>query len=298
MGHLLALALLVALLPLAALAQPQPPAAASVPEPLRPWIPWVLGDVGPEACPFRHGDASVRHCAWPGPLTLDLDADGARFEQTWWVDQATAIGLPGEPRQWPVSVTVDGKSWPVVARDERPVAALPPGERRVAGTIRWAALPDVLRVPPGTGILRVTVAGKEVPFPHRDAEGRLWLQQSGGAAEAMDRLDVQVHRRADDDIPFLLETRVELQVSGRNREVLLGPVLPAGFVAQQFAHSLPARLEPDGRLRVQIRAGGFSLVLVGRADAPVATITAPMPTGLWTEEEIWVLQAHPDLRQV
>lgn len=279
-------------------AQPLPPAAASVPEPLRPWIPWVLGDVGPEACPFRHGDAGLRQCAWPGPLKLDLTAEGARFEQTWWVDQATAVGLPGEPRQWPVNLTVGGKPWPVVAREERPVVALPPGEHRLAGDIRWAALPDVLRVPPETGILHVTVAGKEVPFPHRDAEGRLWLQQAGGAAEAMDRLEVQVHRRADDDIPFLLETRIELQVAGRNREVLLGPALPAGFVAQQFAHSLPARLEPDGRLRVQIRAGGFSLILVGRSDAPVTTITAPTPTDVWTEEEIWVLQAHPDLRQV
>jgi hypothetical protein len=277
------------------------PAAAQtpvVPEPLKPWVPWVLAETGTDTCPFRQGDASLRRCVWPGPLALVLAVEGGTFEQTFFVDREGPAMLPGEGRQWPQGVTVDGRPTAVIAVAERPAVVLPPGSHRVSGRFRWAALPDVVRVPGETGVLSVTVAGKALPFPQRDAEGRLWLQQSAGAAEAADHLELQVHRRLDDDIPFLLETRLDLQVSGRNREILLGPVLPAGFSAQAFDPALPARLEPDGRLRVQVRAGSFSLSLTARFDGPVKQIVAPAPAAPWPTEEVWVLQAHPELRQV
>ena len=36
---------------------------------------------------------------------------------------------------------------------------------------------------------------------------------------------------------------------------LLGPVLPPGFIPLGVASPLPARLEPDGTLRIQVRPG-------------------------------------------
>jgi hypothetical protein len=295
---LLLVASVAGLSPARAQGSAPPGALAAVPEPLRPWVPWVLIDSGTQTCPFQQGDTNLRRCVWPGPLSLSLAADGAVFEQTFVVDREGPATLPGEPRQWPQGVTVDGRAAPVISVADRPVLVLPPGTHRVAGRIRWASLPDVVRVPGETGVLSVTLDGRPVPFPQRDAEGRLWLQQAGGAAEAADHLEIQVHRRMDDDIPFLLETRLDLQVSGRSREVLLGPVLPAGFSAQGFEPSLPARLEPDGRLRVQVRAGSFSLSLTARTDGPVKAVVSPSPPAPWPTEEVWVLQAHPELRQV
>src|SRR5512145_2296527 len=84
---------------LAALAAAAPSAAAplardEVPEPLRPWIDWVLGGHELQTCPFLHA-SGTRHCVWPARLDLDLDADGGRFEQAVVVSAESDVLLPG-----------------------------------------------------------------------------------------------------------------------------------------------------------------------------------------------------------
>ena len=51
-------------------------ATPPVPEPLKPWVPWVLAKHPELACPLLDGE---RLCAWPGRLTLDLDDHGGSF---------------------------------------------------------------------------------------------------------------------------------------------------------------------------------------------------------------------------
>ena len=49
-----------------------------VPNELKPWMGWALRGHETEACTqFRAGDANARECAWPGKLTLTIDAKGA-----------------------------------------------------------------------------------------------------------------------------------------------------------------------------------------------------------------------------
>ncbi|HLK37569.1 MAG TPA: hypothetical protein VKU41_12505, partial [Polyangiaceae bacterium] len=102
-----------------------------------------------------------------------------------------------------------------------------------------------------------------------------------------------------DDIPLELTTRVELHVAGKNREELLGKVLPPGFVPMSLAGPLPARLEADGRLRIQVRPGIYTLELVARSGGSVTSVTRPAPEGPWRQgEEVWVFEAHNDYRVV
>src|SRR2546430_6045695 len=44
-------------------------------------------------------------------------------------------------------------------------------------------------------------------------------------------------------------TRLRLRAAGDAREEQLARVLPAGFIPMSLQGALPARLEPDGRLR-------------------------------------------------
>ena len=50
-----------------------------VPDVLKTWIPWVLHGHETIACPPAHDDATVRQCAWPSELDLDLKAGGGSF---------------------------------------------------------------------------------------------------------------------------------------------------------------------------------------------------------------------------
>ena len=139
--------------------------------------------------------------------------------------------------------------------------------------------------------------GKPVAFPRRDATGRVSLQQRQGPARAEDRLDLRVQRRLVDDIPFYIHTRMMLNVAGKHREVALEGVLPTGFVPVQLDSPLPARIESSGLLKLQVRAGSWTVTLVARARGPVNSLARPSSKPPWPKSEIWVFESQPLLRE-
>lgn len=282
------------------LALAEPLAERDVPKPLEPWVGWVLAGSESARCPFFDGNADSRECAWPATLSLELDERGGSFTQDWRVDAPVTIALPGEAKRWPLDVRVDGSPAPVVDRGGMPMLQLDRGTRRVSGSFAWDRLPEMIQVPAKTGIVTLSVRGRRVDFPSRDEQGRLWLQRELAADEGESRLEVVVHRQVVDDIPLKLVTDVVLKVSGKNREVLLGRALPDRFVPMSLSGPLPARVESDGRLRVQVRPGTWRISLVARHDGPANALTLPAldTGGPWDADEAWVFQAMPELRLV
>ena len=278
-------------------------APASVPEALRPWIPWVMHDHEDELCPELTG-GEARICAWAGRLELALDGRGGKFSQTWEVIAPGPILLPGGAAQWPLDVKVDGKAAVATSgddEDEAPRVRVGPGRHTVSGTFVWKRMPETLPVPPSTALLSLALGGHPVEFPSRSEAGVLFLSKEGdGAAPGeADALDISVHRRLTDDVPALLATRIALNVAGKTREIVLGKSLPKGFTPQALESPLPVRFEADGRIRVQLRPGQWVVTLTARNDAPVAAITRPDPGGPWKEgEEVWVFEARPAVRAV
>lgn len=296
---MLRLALVVVVsLALDTIALAQPLARDQVPAPLKPWVDWVLYGHEEARCPFVLNNNVERRCQWPSRLGLELDERGGQFEQEWLVVKRGWLPLPGDAKRWPLDVTADGKPAVVVAVNEQPGLELEPGSHKIAGRFVWSSLPEQLPVPIETGLLRLELRGQAVAFPHRDEQGRLWLQKRGDDAKSENRLDIVVHRRLVDDIPLQIETRIELEVAGESREELLGRALLENCVPVALHSALPARLEPDGRLRVQLRPGTFSIALGARHEGPAKALTRPKPDGPWAEQEIWVFEAQPNLRLV
>lgn len=289
---------LVAAVVLAGVARAAPLRPEDVPEPLQPWIEWALYGHEDVVCAGLLGDTEGRECAWPSALALDLDAHGGGFVQRWDLQRPGWVPLPGERRRWPQAVHIDDVPATVIERGGVPYVHLGRGRHTVTGDFAWDRLPEVLPIPPRTGLVTLRVDGEEVAFPDRDLEGRLWLQRREDAAEEGGRLALIVHRLVDDDIPLQLDTRIQLDVSGKGREVVLGPALPLGFVPMALDSPLPARIEHDRRLRVQVRAGRWQLRVLARREDPgaaLATSEAPEP---WPTSEVWVFRARPALRLV
>lgn len=290
----LALVLTLAVPALAAAA----PSPDELPAALRDWKAWVLHDEKQAGCPFVH-ESDTRLCAWPGQLSLSLTDKGGAFTQRFRIYREAFLTLPGDAKHWPQGVNVDGRPAVVVPSSSGlPTVKLGVGERTVTGDFSWDTLPEALLVPPATGLVALSLKGVEVVVPNRDADGRVFLQKEGAAQEA-ENLDITVHRLVIDDIPARLVTRVSLQVSGKSREVVLGRALPDGFSPMSLTSALPVRLEPDGKLRLQVRPGAFVIELVARSAAPVVTLKRPAPEGRWmTGDEVWTFDARPSLRQV
>ncbi|HEX7111921.1 MAG TPA: hypothetical protein VF216_05710, partial [Mizugakiibacter sp.] len=271
----------------------------AIPPPLRDWQGWVLHGHEARACPLLSTRAARSdddfQCAWPGRLQLDAGKDGARFTLAVRVDAESWIALPGDTRAWPQDVAVDGKPAPVLVRDGAPALRLGAGTHAVRGTLAWDARPARLRVPEAVGLVDLRVDGAPVAALERNGD-QLTLGAAAAAQRVADALSLRAYRRLADGMPPALATQVELQVAGSPRELLLGPVLPQGFVATALDGDLPARLEPDGRLRVQLRPGHWTLTLDARATAPLAAVALKLPPPPWPRQEIWSYADDPALR--
>jgi hypothetical protein len=289
----------------------KPLALDEVPEPLQAWTEWVLRGHEPQRCPFfsiqpGRGN-STKHCSWPSHLELDLGDRSGRFTQQWQVFAAVRVPLPGGEDRWPLDVKVGDQPAPVVIVGKRPMLELEAGTHSVSGSFSWDALPEMLTIPPETGLISLRLRGQHVELPDRDAPGRLWLERriAPDAGEAS-WVEVVVHRRLNDEIPLRLETQIELRVGGRSREALLGTALPSGFIPMALISPLPARLDADGRLRVQLRPGTWKLTLNARHDGRTDAISPPAQVddvradgeAQWDAEEVWVFDAQPRLRIV
>lgn len=295
MSHRAALTSLLAVLPVLAAAQPI--ARESLPPELRPWVAWVLDELPTYGCPVVEGQPV---CAWPGRLRLELGPQGGRFGLEVRADRTAELRLPGDPQRWPLDITVDGAAAPAVEAGGVPVLRLAAGRHRVAGRFEWSRLPESLPVPPSIGLVDLTLDGRPVPIPRRQADGLLWLRARTEAATAVESLRLQVFRRIADGVPPFVQTRLDLEASGRAREVRLAEALLGGLVPISVSGDLPARLERDGALRVQVRGGRFNLTVTGRLPGSPESLSLPAREGggPWPESEVWVFAANEPLRQV
>jgi hypothetical protein len=274
-------------------------AQTPVPAELEPWRDWVLYGEEFRACPAfngaQPGERGNHVCAWPGALIIDVGSNGAQFEQAWTLFDNAWAELPGDARFWPVGVAVDGVSQAVVSRAGRPAIRLEPGSHTISGTFEWTSRPASIAVPSALGLVSLRLDGIAIANPDLE-EGRLWLGLRDGGQREEDTLDISVYRLLSDGLPIRLETVMELDVSGQSREAALPGALPNQFVGENIDSPLPARLEPDGTLRVQLRPGTWTMTLEAHADGLIETISRAESAAPWPPDEVWSYETAPRLR--
>ncbi len=164
------------------------------------------------------------------------------------------------------------------------------------GNGRWDALPSRLAMPDSYALVSLEINGRAVPDYDRSSAGLTLGHGSSGPRQA-DALSMRVFRRLEDGLPARLNTRLRLDVAGHAREAVLGPVLPKGFVATRLQSALPARLQDDGRLRVQLRPGQWQVTLEARATEALTSVDITLPDSPWPRHETWSYADAPNLRQ-
>jgi hypothetical protein len=277
-----------------ALAQAQAP----IPKELEGWQAWVQDGQEFLRCPFFANTDSTREgdriCAWPGRLSLELNQGSGRFTQTWVSYTDAWVPLPGNLEYWPSAVTVNGAIAPVVAREGIPQVRVSQGTSVLAGNFAWAKRPESLPIPRQTGLVSLSLDGHTLDQADRP-DGAVWLGKRR-EAEVPQQLDVQVYRLLSDVIPVQLSTRLNLQIAGDAREETLSRVLPQGFEPMSLDSELPARIDADGRLRIQVRAGSWTIMVTARAAMDPGKISIPAAQGLWPKQEVWSYAADDRLR--
>jgi len=271
-----------------------------VPDDLKDWQQWVLKDKEYRQCPF-YFDRSLEQpnafvCSWPGELALAVDGSGAGFTQQWTVYATEQwVALPGGSDYWPDRVTVNDRAVEVVARKQIPSIKLEPGSWRIKGAFEWDERPGVLRIPPQSGLVSLTVDGKAVERPELN-RGGVFLGERQRDTRARDSVRTIVHRLVADDIPTSLMTRLQIDVSGSVREEIFGSILPDGFAPLSISSSLPAKLEADGNLHLQVRPGRWTILLLARGSGVEDLIARPPQGSNMADDEIWSYRSNDKLR--
>ena len=270
-----------------------------VPPELEPWKEWVLEEHGDVKCPFLYSDAQYQ-CVWPSKLELNIDRVGAKFSMAVTVFNKGWVSLPGDNRYWPQTVVTDGKPLQVRGAEGRPEVFLIEGEHNLQGAIEWEGIPRSLRIPQKAGLLKVTIDKKLIVSPVVDGRSQLWLgqKQQQKNEKEQDGVDVQVFRHLQDDIPLKQTTVIRINVSGSEREILLGRALLEGFKPMSLESPLPARIEPDGSLRVQVKPGTWLINLSSRYQGKNTIFASQAMSEDWPRQELWVFQANPQLHTV
>ncbi|CAA9891302.1 conserved membrane hypothetical protein [Candidatus Methylobacter favarea] len=300
MSRLVRILLLSALL-FSSVTLAKPLSLEQVPEPLKPWVNWVLQDNPELGCPFIYNSYEQKRCSWPTQTQMELTPEKGIFSITWKVYQDSWINLPGDSRNWPLNVTVNNKTAPVMDRNGVPVIKLTAGYYQIKGGFLWHAIPDNLSIPVDTGLVSLKINGMVIQTP-AIRDGQLWLKESEIGQKKpeslQNSLDIQVFRKIIDEVPLQVVTRLVLEVSGEQREVKLAKPILDEFIPLGLYSPLPARLEPDGQLLLQLRPGRWELDIVARSANELQSIPLTVDTKDWPKSEIWVFDARPQLRVV
>lgn len=273
-----------------------------VPEELQPWRKWVLEKHPQISCPQMFGDSTAKQCVWPSELFLQIDEKSAHFIMQVEVFADDRVMIPGDSVFWPCEVTANGKPVPVLRVNNRAVVELPVGTCKLTGVLKWETRPNAIKIPDGTALVTVQAGNRKISDANVDRNGMLWLKELNesvnGDSLTSDNVDVKVYRMVADAVPLYMVTVLKLVVSGNDREILLGRFLPDGAVPVYLHSTIPASIEPDGNVKIQVKPGTWIIEMKCRFSGAVASMNMERKSREWPLQEIWALQADPRLRAI
>jgi hypothetical protein len=156
---------------------------------------------------------------------MNLSEQGGTFEQTWTMETGGWIFMPGSDRHPPFEITLNGDPATAVSRQGHPaIHVKKAGTFNIKGRFRWHGLPESIQLPEDNSITGPVVINGTLHNSPYISKGRLWLRHPSSTSpkRELDRVDIQVFRKITDSVPMFIETIIDLQVSGRAREVPLG----------------------------------------------------------------------------
>lgn len=273
--------------------------AIGYPEQLDEWREWVLDKHDDISCPWEFAQNRARVCIWPGRLVMDLGASGMRFNYQVEVfqDQALVV-LPGNTDSWPMNVSANGAKAEVLDRMGVPHALLDKGKYVLAGEFKWNDRPSHLPVPESIALVELSEAGRSSTPDRRSGQVVLARGATGSQVKQQNTLVIEVFRKLRDGVPLGLETQVVLTVSGEPREVEVGRLAWPGTESMAVRSPLPARIEENGNLRVQLSPGRHIIKVTSRfLDSPDQFDTHRVGDD-WPVFEYISFESDSNLRQV
>ena len=263
------------------------------------WEQWVLDRHPDFNCPGIITANNKKICHWPGEFIGKITDDGMLFEMSVQLFSKDAlIDLPGSKKNWPTGLTVNQQNAAVIDSNGMPKLHLNNGINIIRGKFLWQEIPASIALPNEIGLVKVFRDKKVLPTSINNNQLILSLHKKSPRLNEQNRLKVQVYRAVLDGVPVRLTSIIKLLVSGKSREVTIGQVAMAESKTVYLQSSLPARLEEDGMLRVQVKPGIYQITLGSRFSDNIASISTNKISPEWPQYEYFSFIAAPRIREV
>jgi len=289
-----------------------------LPEELKDWSSWVQYDPKKNPCPFIYNQSSQTVCQWISPLSLTLIDNHTnkktigRFSGNWQFTRASLaqldfLLLPGDTDNWPQSVMLNKQPAIVIQRKGHPVIEITEsGDYFVTGEFQWRHAPDRLKMPKNLSLVSLVHASvkgdlkKPALFSlsgdYLLLDNNVQKTETKIAKPIQNTLNIQVYRKLTDSIPFTVETKLVLHVSGYPREVkITNPVL-TDFLVNDISATVPVRIDAQNNVFAQVKAGTTTINLSSYHSKWVETLYLREMDAFLPQEEIWVIEKQPNLR--
>ena len=283
---------------------------AEAPGELKSWIPWVVAQHPEWNCARVPGvdRAGARACIWIGSSRFVIRDRQTEFYIQGDLLKDDSIPLPfsGNMRPSNLKILKDGIATERYLIEESPgelALRLDRGTYAISGELLYNTVPDRIPVPAVYGIVDITVsdqlAGQKEGLirAYRDNNSIRIVSHSEGTGS--DSAEGRLWRSVVDDNPLQIRTRIELQISGKPRTIVLGTVLPVGAILTGSDSASQIAFSDAGELSVQVFQGRHEIELMSVLAQPVNEIKLPENSAkVLPDEEIWTWEANARLRTV
>jgi len=272
------------------------------PNSLKPWLPWVENQIKDYNCPYDVQQNSVKkRCLWPGTLQLNITNTQGQFNYALQAYSDQLVILPGQLQNWPRNVQLDNKQVPVINTNGQPSLALLKGRHTITGQFKWQEPPNRLKLPANIGLIELI--NNDQPLLPRVENNWLKLKtqaQPLTTNQDNNHLSIRIFRLLEDTRPQKLTTYIQLDVSGAVREVKIPAISLDNTLTLNLISNLPARLNDQGDLIVEVKQGSFVVEYLSRFKQQYNKFAAPLRnTPKWgLSTEYWAFKNQPTLRQV
>ena len=279
------------------------------PPQLEPWVKWVK-DRHPEWQCANFGQS--RECLWDGKCSLEFKEKGLKFTLTGELLDRGSVRLVGSQSYPPSNVKVisgskensqNVKSTELIFENNSTYYInLPKGEFVVEGELSWDTIPQEIPVPDSYALIKVlgiSNSNNQVVINNiKRSNNALWFKNEQQSAD-IDKVNLSVARKFTDGSPLMVETLLDLNISGSGRSVNFGKVIPNNSVVVGITSPLPYQLNSEGILSVQVSPGSYQITITSTMPQPVLQLKAESRLDeIWPSEETWVWVPNNNLRTI
>lgn len=266
-----------------------------LPNVLQDWEKWTVEGANKSKCDFAYNNFDEKYCYYISNLGIEIDDKEASFMQKVKVLDSGYVLVPGSAEVFPTNVFVNGKETNIISRSGRPYIHLTAGTYDIEGKAKSKEEIRYLFIPNNATVVDVKNNGKKILNPTIDYQGILRLETQSATRGESDDISVFVYRKITDNIPVMMNVRLSLNVTGKERVENLGKIIPNNFSLLSIDSNISVYVQKNGDLIAEVKPGYANIDIALRQNNESLDFVLDNSPAT---QEIWVFESDKSRRVI